>query len=931
MVTAILTTKLQTPPLRRKLVPRQRLFERLDRGLHRKLTLVSAPAGFGKTTLLGEWIQRLKAGDSTPVRVAWISLDEGDNDPVRFSTYLTAALQKTDESIGQVGGNELELTGSFLYQSHLVNWINQVAALPQVFVLVLDDYHLITSQVIHDAVSFLVDHLSENLHLVLATRADPPLPLSRLRVRGHLTELRQSDLRFTAEEAAAFLNSVMGLHLSAKDVAALEARTEGWIAGLQMAALSLQGHSSHPADRSDFVQAFTGSHRFVLDYLVEEVLAQQPPALQEFLLKTSILDLLSGPLCDAMVDVGDWELEIGDLGQTPSLHPPTSSSQFILEHLEAANLFIVPLDQERRWYRYHRLFSDLLRKRLSQAYPDLVPVLHRHASVCLEQQGLMGGAIDHALSAQDYERAATLIEENVETTLMRSEVMTFLNWVERLPGELVHTRPTLCFFHTWALLMSGHALDIVERRLQDLAHVQDTPESTGRVAGRTAALRAYLMLFQADMHRVAELCRQALAHLPESDMFLRSIATWILALVGLADEDLQDGTQTLEELVRMGQEIGNPLIAVTALCHQADLQKRQGHLHQAQGILERALQLAADPQGRRLPIASEALMGLGRLWREWNDLAAAADYLTESIELARQWSELAAFDAYFPLMRTRLAQGDVEAAREALETARQIAIKSKITEVDDILADLQQAHFLVSQGDVEGASRWAERRGLVPGLSPEPRPGLDEDQDYVSAHLQKYEHLLLARLFILQGRVAEALDLLESLLAQAQQLVRIDLTIEIQILRALACQAVGQEAQAVTALAEALSLAEPGGHLRIFLDEGEPMARLLRQASSRGIAPAYTAKLLAAFGGPESAGVGKEPSYLRAQPLTEPLSERELEVLRLLAAGLSNPEIADELCIAVSTVRSHCKSIYGRLDVHKRWDAVQRGRELGLI
>jgi LuxR family maltose regulon positive regulatory protein len=941
MVTPILTTKLHIPPLRRDLVPRQRLLERLGQGLHYKLTLVSAPAGFGKTTLLGAWTQSLEASGASLAKVAWVALDDGDNDPARFSAYLAAALRRTGESIGQAGGDTFELAESFLQESYLIKLINQVAALPYAFVLVLDDYHLITSQVIHDAVTFLVDHLSENLHLVLATRADPPLPLARLRARGHLTELRQSDLRFTVEEATAFLNDVMGLDLSVKDVAALEARTEGWITGLQMAALSLQGQGPHPTSRSEFVQAFTGSHRFVLDYLVEEVLEQQPLALHKFLLKTSILERLTGPLCDAILDEGPMTK---DESRSPSVLPalarelstdanvgPSSSSQEILEYLESANLFIVPLDDERRWYRYHRLFSDLLRKRLWQTFPDLVPVLHRRASAWHEGQGLMAEAIDHALAAHDLERAVTLIEESMEATLMRSEVMTFLNWLERLPDELVRTRPALCFFHAWALLMSGRSLDVMEQRLQGIACVQDTPESTGAMAGRMAVLRAYLMIFRADMGRAAELCHQALEHLPESDLFLRGIVAWILSLARMADGDLQGGNQAFQEVARMGQEIGNPLVAVAALCHQAELQMRQGRLHRAREILEQALQLAAAPQGRRLPIASKALVGLGELEREWNHLEAAADYLIESIELAGQWSELAAFDAYFPLARVRLAQGDVEGAREAIETAWQIAQRSEATEMDDLIADLQQAYFVATQGDVATAMGWAEKRRLVPAVSLEPRPGSNEDQDFVSARLRKYENLLLARLLVLQSRTAEALDLLEALLIQARQLGRIDLTIQIQILRALACQVGGHDAQAIDALTEALSLAEPGGHLRIFLDEGEPMIRLLCQAATRGTASAYVARLLAAFGGSESAENEAESSSPYTQPFLEPLSQRELEVLRLLAAGMSNPEIADELIVAVSTVRSHCKSIYGKLDVHKRWDAVQRAQELGLI
>ncbi len=914
----LLTTKLHVPALRANLVPRPRLVERLNDGLRdqHRLILVCAPAGFGKTTLLGEWIQSLPEGEGPAPRVAWITLDEGDNDPARFSAYLVAALRQLDEAVGQASTGALALAGSLLHEAQLVELINQLAALPQTLILALDDYHRVTSQVIHDAVTFLIDHLSENLHLVLATRGDPPLPLPRLRARGQLTELRQSDLRFTATEAAAFLNDVMGLDLWPEDMDALEARTEGWIAGLQMAALSLQ---AQPPDltgqaRSEFIRAFAGSHRFVLDYLVEEVLERQPPALQQFLLKTSILERLTGALCDAVL--GD-ELPVSDF----------AGSQAILEHLEDSSLFIVPLDHQRQWYRYHRLFADLLQQRLARSLPDSLAALHRRASAWHEQHGLMAEAIDHALAAGDHERAAALIEESVEATLMRSEITTFLNWVDRMPDESVRRRPTLCFFHAWALLMSGQSLDLVEQRLQDMLAVQESPESADMAAGRLAALRAYLMLFQADMPHAAELCQQAFDLLPESEVFLRNVVAWILSLARLADGDPRDGRQALAEVARMGQESGNRLIAVAALCYQAKLQARQGLLHRAREILERALRLATDFQGRRLPIASEPLIGLGELQREWNHLDAAAGYLTEGLELAGQWSELAAFDAYFPLARVRLAQGDRDGAHQALETAQQIARRSQATEIDDLVAALQLAYLSAMEGDIAAALRWAERRGLFSVGVPE----RDDTHHLIDARLRKYEQIVLARVLILQGQASEGLALLEVLLAEARHLDRVDLIIEIQILRALAFQAVGRADQAIAALAQALSLAEPGGHLRTFLDEGEPMATLLRQASAQGVAPAYVTQLLAAFGEPAPSGREAGPASSTAQPLVESLSQRELEVLRLLAAGMSNPEIASELVVAVSTVRSHCKSIYGKLNVHSRWGAVARARDLGLI
>ena len=939
MTLPLLTTKLHIPPIRSELVSRPRLIERLDEGLGHKLTLVSAPAGFGKTTLLSEWVQ-VRRPATTPVRAAWLSLDEADNDPVRFLAYLVAALRGVlKPSSPDILEGDQAYRGS-PQEEVLTRLINQAAAIPHQLVLILDDYHLITAQAVHDAMAFLLDHLPENLCLVIATRSDPPLQLPRLRARGQLLELRQVDLRLTADEAAAFLGKVMGLDLSAEDIAALERRTEGWVAGLQMAALAMRGMAEQRAQPvpgaqaglSEFVQVFTGSNRFILDYLMEEVLVQQPPTIQEFLLKTSILERLTGSLCDAV--------RFG-VAKTPSSSPGSAvrlgvkvdraDSQSILEGLDAANLFIVALDSERRWYRYHRLFADLLRKRLRQAYPDLVPVLHLRASEWHEQQRMMAPAIDHALAAEDFKRAIDLIEEHMEATLMRSEVATFMRWVEQLPDEQVRTRPTLCFYHAWTLLMSGGSLDLVEERMQDIACVQDAETSAQVMPGRMAALRAYATLFQADTQHTIALCREALDSLPESDRFLRGVVDWMLSLARVADGELEGGNEALTEVARKGQEIGNPMIAVTALCFQARLQARQGDPHRAKAILERALRLATDQQGQRLPIASEPLVELARILREWNQLEDAADCLTEGIKLAMRWSELASFDAYIPLARIRQAQGDTQGAREALDMARQIALKSEVTKADDLVTEMQQAYLSIVQGDLEGALRWAERRGLVPGVVQELEGHPDNGHDFLRERLRKYEHLVLARMFIAQEEGAKALDLLDPLLVQARQLRRIDLVIEIQILRALAAQIEGSDELAMEALAGALSHAEPAGYVRSFLDEGQAMAALLRQAASRGIAPAYVTKLISAFEASGSETTAAKPYTPSAQPLVEPLSEREMDVLQLLSTGLSNPQIAEELTIAVSTVRSHCKSIYGKLNVHKRWDAVHRAQELGLL
>jgi LuxR family maltose regulon positive regulatory protein len=439
------------------------------------------------------------------------------------------------------------------------------------------------------------------------------------------------------------------------------------------------------------------------------------------------------------------------------------------------------------------------------------------------------------------------------------------------------------------------------------------------------------MLFQADMQRASEYCLQALEKLPEDEHFVRSIVDWISNLIKLIGGDLQDSKQILKDIARTNLETGNILIAVVALCHRAKLQMRQGRLYRAKETLEQALQIATDPLGRWLPVASEALLLLGDIEREWNNLDKALNYLNKSIEQARKWSELAAFDSYYPLARVRLAQGDVSSAREAIETARQIADKSEGTQIDDLVADLQQAVFLAGQGDFTNAMQWAERRGLIPITPPEATKNADQRQDTLDARLLKYERLVLGRLLVLQGRSSEALNVLGNLLELARQLERTDMIIEIQILRALAFQAVSDNTRALNALTEALTLAEPGGFIRIFIDEGEPMVRLLKQAASYNVSPDYTAKLLAACGETDLVELKIKHSSSPTQSLIEPLSGRELDVLRLLATGMSNPEIADELIIAVSTVNSHCKSIYSKLGVHKRWDAVQRGKELDLI
>jgi LuxR family maltose regulon positive regulatory protein len=967
MEAPLLQTKLYIPPPRPELVSRPRLIERLNAGLHRKLTLVSAPAGFGKTTLLSEWV----AGCGRPVapgpprpartwgagtggtetgpglaqaaspsclpraeptgapsrdgagRTGWVSLDEGDNDPARFLAYLIAALQTVQADVGEAALAALQSPQPPPTETILTALINEIAALPgppgdprgRPYILVLDDYHLITAQPIHDGLTFLLDHLSPNLHLVVATRADPPLPIARLRGRGQVTELRQSDLRFTTDEAAAFLNTHVGLNLSPDDVAALEARTEGWIAGLQMAALSMRGQN----DVAGFIRAFTGSDRYILDYLVEEVLQRQPENIQTFLLQTSILNRLTGPLCDVILSRGPQEQRNkGDFEPSaPQLPGSSAPGQEILEYLERNNLFVIPLDNERSWYRYHRLFADLLRRRLQQMQPDLAPTLHRRAAGWFEGNGLTAPAIEHMLRAGDFERAASLIEEITEATLMRSELATFLGWVDELPDEVVRDRPSLCVFQAWALLLAGRPLDAVEARLQDAARSE--------TVDKTAPLRALLALYRGQIPRASELSRRALERLPEDDLFLRDLATWILGLSHLVDGDLATSTHALDQVARMSHRAGNVMIAVMVLCNIAELRMQQGRLYQANDIYQQALEWATDEQGHLLPIAGEALMGLGNLFYQWNDLEAAARYLIQGIELTGRWGEVGAMDGYISLAHVRQAQGDVGGAREALQKAQQLALKTDVTELDDILVAAHQAHLWVAQGDLEAALRWLEERGLTVDVARTELKATDSDNFFRRRRRRTAEYTTLIRVLLAQSRPDEALTVLMPLLVIAERWGLNERVIRFQILRALAFHAQDDMAQGMAAVERALSLAEPSGYVRIFLDEGEPMARLLYRAAECGIAPEYAGRLLAAF--PAWEPLDRDPQA----EIVEPLSERELDVLCLIAEGLSNQEIAQRLSISTRTVKWHTSNILGKLGVKNRTQAVAKARSLGVL
>ena len=898
MAGQLLTTKLYAPQARPDLVPRPRLGERLEEATASKLILVSAPAGYGKTTLLSEWRAR-RLGDGYPV--AWVSLDGGDNDPARFLSYLVAALRTVEAGVGEAVLASLRSPHPPPVEPVVTALINDLlAAIPHDFALVLDDYHAVEAKPIHDAVAFLLEHLPPRMHLAIASRADPPLPLARLRARGQLTELRAADLRFVPEEAARFLRDAMGLDLSPAHVESLERRTEGWIAGLQLAALSMRDGE----DPSGFIEAFTGTNRHVLDYLADEVLERQPERVRSFLLQTSILDRLSGPLCDAVTGRGD--------------------GQAMLEELEHANLFAVPLDADRRWYRYHHLFSDFLRDRLRRTRPEHVPGLHRRAARWYEDHGSVSEAMGHALAAEDFERAARLVEQNRVAMITRDELNTLSAWLKALPDELVRSRPPLCLAYAWVLVLTGQ-VNAVEPWLRDAERALDAsgaqPEERARVLGEVTAARVEVARMRGDVTRAVELSHRALEILPDDHVLLRSVVALNLGSAYWIRGDVAAASRASSEAASLSQEAGNVYITLVALRGLALVQAAQGRLREAAETYRRAQRLAAERGEKFLPAAGYAHVGMGELLYEWNDLEAAERHLREGIELGeRGGPAIMLIDGYVALSRVMLARGGADAALGTLQKAQELVRTHNITLLVAKLA-AHLARLSLAKGDVEAAARWA--RGSAAGV--DDGPGFQRE----------FERITLARVLIAQHRPGEALGLLERLLEPAQADGRMGSAIEALALRALALQAGGDTAEAVNVLARALSLAEPEGYVRVFADEGAPMAALLQrvlEAQKRGRVATppgtqYVSRLLAALGAASAPPIPRG----RAGAPVEPLSERELEVLGLIASGMSNRQIARKLFVSLSTVKTHINNVYRKLEVRTRTQAVARAGELDLL
>jgi len=916
MTIPLIQTKLFAPLVPPELVSRPRLIELFEAGIHRKLTLVSAPAGFGKTTLLAEWYHQHHERSQDRRAVVWVSLDKDDDEPSHYWTYFIAALQTIHPELGHSEMAMIQIPQPPPIETCLTSLINEITKRADPFVIILDDYHMIENKAIHRAMTFLLEHMPAQMHMVIASRVDPPLPLALLRGRNQLNELRAADLRFTYDEAEDFFNRVMKLGLSKSGVKALENRTEGWVASLQMAAISMRGHN----DIQEFINSFSGSQRYVLDYLTEEVFTQQAPDVQSFLLQTSILDRLTAPLCNAVTKRTDAKEK--------------------LDYLEAANLFLVPLDDDRKWFRYHSLFADLLRNQLNRSSPDLPSTLHQRASQWFEQEELAAEAIDHAFAAEDLERVANLIEKiAVPMITIESKVSTLLRWLARLPDEFITTRPWLCIALASARIADGR-WDDIEPLLRSAESVLKATEKDGRepaerikISSAVRALRASANTLGGINIQVSlDLLRESYEQLPNDETFTRSPIALNLGVAHATKGEMSTASRFLNESITLAQTTGNPYVALLGLSCLAEIQIKMGLLHQAAETDRRALRLGAEWSDSSEPLSATgyAHISLAEILYQWNELDEALEHLTLGIKLSEQCGAALFVQFFYPgIALMEKFQDKATSMPELRDLVKRIGHGS-YTALLSRLLDAWQARLSLAHGDIKATQRWAASHEIELNIHNLPDLG------------QEFSYLTLARLHIARNKAEEIHDLLEKMRRKAESEERIGSVIEILVLQSIALENQGKIDQAIGVLKEALLLAEPEGYVRIFVDEGEPMKQLLGIAASRGIASAYITKLLESFSGSIHALEDQSLKttdnnlttlrYTTSTPkLVDPLSTRELEIIRLMATGATSKEIASALTVSNATVKKHIIHIYRKLDVHKQTMAVSKAQELGLL
>ncbi len=902
MVTKILETKLYIPVARTSLIARPRLIEHLNSGLSGKLVLVSAPAGYGKTTLISQW----SSVSDRPF--AWLSLDENDNDLFRFAHYLVATLQQIESELATKTQEYLERTTPFVATipscKVLMTWlINDIMAAETEFVMVLDDYHTIQDKSVHEAISFLIEHMPSNMILAIATREDPPLLLSRMRIRGELIEIREPDLRFEKDESGQFLEQTMDLQLSQEDIRLLEQRTEGWIAGLQLAAFTLRERK----DRDVFIRSFAGDQRYIMDYLFDEVLSQQSDEIRNFLLTTAILDRLSGPVCSA---VTDGEITV-------------SRCQEILEYLEQANLFIMPLDDRRNWYRYHHLLGQALRHHLRLAMPERLAELNLRASHWFENNGFYRDAITHAIEASDISRTASLIESYVPLMAYFGQLATIAQWLDVLPAEIIRSSPWLSIARAWLLFRSGDFASLKPALIETESLLEKKAfEDSRQIAGQVAIIRGVVAAIMGKMVEAIEILGDALFNLPEQDLTARSHAQLLLASCLSWNGEFEWALSAYSKALGNSLATGHFGVLFDTLGDRARLECWLGELGQAERTCQEALQIASEhyrEYGWHLPERGYIYIRYSTILGESNELEQALRYARQGIELCESWGQHELLiRGYIAIASVLVASGHPDEALSTVQQAKELA--STLSPWYEARAMAAEAKAYLACGDLEPAINWAARQGYAAEsqLSAESQLRFEMIECYLA-----YARILVAApsQVTSSASVPGSGDFLERLLTFCESIGATGYMIEILVLQTLSLTNQGKQEPALEPLRRALILAEPEGYIRVFINEGEPIAQLLRQLAASGLMPDYLSRLLAAF---------NLPYPDKMQSLFEPLSERELEVLRLIAAGLSNREIAAELVVSLGTVKSHINHIYQKLDVHSRTQAIARARELDL-